>query len=561
MRVKVQGGSEVDLTQNNFLAAGGEGQIYVIGDTTYKVYTDPANMIPVGKITELGEIRSPYVIKPERVLLGSRNMPVGFTSKFVHNEGALCQLFTRAFRDRNGVTSGHVGELVKKLQSIVSGVHQAKCLVVDLNELNFLLGSKFQDIYAIDVASYQTPHYQATALMESVRDRHMKPGQFNEGTDWFAFAILSFQMFVGIHPYKGRHPVIQGLDERMKQNISVLHKDVGIPKTCYPIASIPKNYLDWYGLVLEKGQRTAPPSDIVVIAVPVKMTRTIGSAALEIHEIGSFDDDIGDVWEHLGSIVVTTHNSVYVDGRRTGDHSKGVITGVGFTGSNKPVTASTFNGFTLEDQVSHETIGSVLTPSEIMSYNGTIYARAGDKILALTLTEIGSQNKVLAGPVVAANVLEHATRLYQGTAIQSLLGACYVSVFPVAGTHHQIRIPELDGVRIQDARYDNKVLMVIGFKKGVYNRWVFRFDNEFQSYDTRVIPDIQPSSLNFVTLDSGICVSMTEDETLELFSNVKGANKSRVVTDPVLSGEMRLHKNGGKVLFTKEDKLYSLSLK
>lgn len=561
MRVKVQGGSEVDLTQKNFLAAGGEGQIYVIGDTTYKVYADPTQMIPVGKITELGEIRSPYVIKPERVLLGSKNMPIGFTSKFVHNEGALCQLFTRAFRDRNGVTPGHVGELVKKLQGIVSGVHQARCLVVDLNEMNFLLGSKLQDIYAIDVASYQTPHYRATALMESIRDRHMKSGEFNEGTDWFAFAILSFQMFVGIHPYKGRHSTIKGLDERMIQNISVLHKDVGIPQTCYSIGSIPKNYLEWYGSVFEKGQRTSPPSGIVVVAVSVRMTRTMGSASLEIQEIGSFDEAIADVWEHLGSVVVTTHRSVYLDNRRTGDGTKGMIAGVGFTRSNKPVTAKFFNGFDLEDQVAHEQVSSVLNPSEVMSYNGTLYVRTGDKILAVTLTEVGSQNKVLAGPVVAANVLEHATRLYPGTAIQSLLGACYVSLFPVVGTHHQIRITELDGVRIQDAKYDNKVLMVVGFKKGMYNRWVFRFDDEFHTYDTRVIPDIKPEGLNFVTLDSGICVSMTEDETLELFPNTKGVNKSRVVTDPTLSGEMRLYKKGGKVVFARENKLYSLSLK
>lgn len=389
----------------------------------------------------------------------------------------------------------------------------------------------------------------------------MKPGEFNEGTDWFAFAILSFQMFVGIHPYKGKHPTIKGLDDRMTQNISVLHKDVGIPQTCYPISSIPKNYLDWYGSVLEKGQRTSPPSDIIVVAVPVKMTRTTGSASLEIHEIGSYDSDIADVWEHLGSLVVVTHNSVYLDNRKTGDGTKGVIKGVGFTRSNKPITASIFNGFTLEDQINHETISTVLTPSEIMSYNGTLYVRTGDKILALTLTEVGSQNKVLAGPVVAANVLEHATRLYPGTAIQSLLGACYASVFPVVGTHYQIRIPELDGVRIQDAKYDNKVLMVIGYKKGIYSRWIFRFDNEHKTYDIREIPDIKPEGLNFVVLDSGICVSMTEDETLELFPNTKGLNKSKIVTDPTLSGEMRLYKKGGKVVFTKEDKLYSLSLK
>jgi hypothetical protein len=43
--------------------------------------------------------------------------------------------------------------------------------------------------------------------------------------------------------------------------------------------------------------------------------------------------------------------------------------------------------------------------------------------------------------------------------------------------------------------------------------------------------------------------------------HVLGWNKSRVVSDPALSGEMRLYKKGGKVVFAKENKLYSLSLK
>ena len=57
--------------------------------------------------------------------------------------------------------------------------------------------------------------------MDSVRDRHA--AGWNEGTDWFSFALVSFQMFVGIHPYKGKHPALKTLDERMAQNVSVLH--------------------------------------------------------------------------------------------------------------------------------------------------------------------------------------------------------------------------------------------------------------------------------------------------------------------------------------------------
>lgn len=562
MRVRVQNGSEVNLTQSNFLASGGEGQIYVIGDTTYKIYTDPTQMIPLGKIQELSAIHDPHVIKPDRVLLGPRDKPVGFTSKFVHNDGALCQIFTRSFRDRNGVTPTNIGELVGKLQGVVSGVHQANCLIVDLNEMNFLLAPRLQDIYAIDVASYQTPHYKATALMESVRDRHMKPGAFNEGTDWFAFGILSFQMFVGIHPYKGKHPAIKGLDDRMMQNVSVLHKDVGIPQTCYPITAIPKNYLDWFTAVFEKGDRCAPPSGIQMIVVPVKMTKTSGSNSLEILEIGSYDSDVFDVWEKFGNLIVVTDRSIYTNKGISGDGIEGVTHGVGFTRSGKAITAKMIGpDFVLFDQLAKKPVPCSINASEVMSYDGTIFVKNRDKILAIALNEVGENNNILVGSTLVANVLEHATKLYRGAAIQNLLGATYVSLFPTPGAHYQVRVPELDAVRVLDAKFDSGVLMVVGSLKGVYNRYIFRFDDAYSSYDMRVIADITPNGLNFVTLDTGLCVCLNEDETLELFFAAKGSNKSRVVSDPALSGEMRLYKKGGKIVFTKGDKLFSLSLK
>lgn len=563
MRVRVQNGSEVNLTQSNFLASGGEGQVYVVGDTTYKVYTDPSKMIPIGKIQELSAIQDSHVIKPDRVLLGPKDIPVGFTSKFIHNEGALCQVFTRSFRERNGITPIQMADLVKRLQGIVTNVHRSNCLIVDLNEMNFLLAPQLQDIYAIDVDSYQTPHYRATALMESIRDRHMKVNAFNEGTDWFAFGILSFQMFVGIHPYKGRHPSIKGLDDRMKQNVSVLHKDVGMPQSCYPLTSVPRNYLDWFTAVFEKGERSAPPSGIQMVVVPVKMVQTHGSSnVLEIIELVSFDSNIMDVWEKLGNMVVVTDNHVYHNNRLSGDISTGVVHGIGLTRSGKPVTAKMTDGtFALVDQVAHREIPCTINASEVMSYDGTIYVKSRDKVLAISLTEVGENSTVIAGSTLVANVLEHATSLYSGVAVQNLLGATYASLFPSPGAHHQVRMPELDGVRVLNAKFDHGVLMVVGLSKGIYNRWIFRFDDSYSSYDARVIPDITPNGLNFVTLDSGLCVSMTEEETLELFSATKGTNKSRVVTDPSLSGEMTLYKKAGKVVFGKGNKLFSLSLK
>lgn len=230
MKLTVQGQGDVTLTQRDFVASGGEGSVYARHGVAYKVYTDPTKMIPVGKIRELAAITDPNVVKPTNVLLDKAGHPVGYTMRFVPDAHVLCQLFPRAFRDRMGLDHKQMFSLVQRMQAGVSNCHQANVLIVDLNEMNFLVDPKFHEVFFIDADSYQTRSYPATALMESVRDRHMKHSHdFNEGTDWFGYAVTSFQMMCGIHPYKGKHPTLKGFDERMLANVSVFNKDVSVP--------------------------------------------------------------------------------------------------------------------------------------------------------------------------------------------------------------------------------------------------------------------------------------------------------------------------------------------
>jgi hypothetical protein len=158
-------------------------------------------MIAPAKLRELSVLAEPNIIRPEKILLDARKTPVGYSMRYVDRARALCQIFPRAFRVRNNLSSGSIVSLVRRLQDGVRYVHSKGILIVDLNELNFLISDDFTEIYFIDVDSYQTPSFPATALMESVRDRHSHG--FSEKTDWFSFAVVSFQMFVGIHPYKG----------------------------------------------------------------------------------------------------------------------------------------------------------------------------------------------------------------------------------------------------------------------------------------------------------------------------------------------------------------------
>jgi hypothetical protein len=158
-------------------------------------------------------------------------------------------------------------KLVKKFQDGIQCVHSKDILIVDVNEYNFIVNSSFDEIFFIDCDSYQTPSFPATAIMESIRDRHSKT--FSKETDWYSWGILVFQMQIGIHPYKAKHPKYKTLDEKMIHNISVFNKDVSVPAVCYPLTVIPENYRNWYKAIFEDGKRIAPP-DTMIAVVPIQ---------------------------------------------------------------------------------------------------------------------------------------------------------------------------------------------------------------------------------------------------------------------------------------------------
>lgn len=545
--------------QRDFLAAGGEGSIYARGPTAFKVYNDPKKMIPVAKIQELSVLTHPAIIKPEELLLDSKNDAVGYTMTYVRDTYALCQLFTKAFRDRNKVTPDMALALIRKLQEIVKHVHERKILIVDLNELNFLAAKDFKDIFAIDVDSYQTPNFRATALMESVRDRHNKT--FSESTDWFAFAIVSFQLFIGIHPYKGKHDKLKTMDERMMKNISVLNKGVNIPAVCYPLTVIPQVYLDWYNAVLERGDRLPPPSDLQAVVTLVQtIKRLVGSNNFDIQEMDEYDGTIMEIIFAGGYQFTLTDKTIYMGKDKTvAPANCSIVTTPKF---NTVVAGSVeYRKLKLFNATARLNMNVAMEADSLMTYDNRLYVKSGSHIVEIQFSNESSGGKdivVLTRNV--ANVLERATKLFDGVGFQSLLGSCWASIFPEAESHIQIRIPELDDHKILDAKYDHGVLMVVGASKnGTYDRFVFRIQDS--SYDLRVVNDINPAGLNFVVLDNGICVHLTEDDNIEIFSKKKGSPGLNVIDDSEIHGGMNLFKMGTKVLVTKGEKLYSMTMR
>lgn len=548
-------GTTVELNKRHFLAQGGEASIYVKSGVSYKIYTDRSHMIPLAKIEELSSISRQEVMKPEDVLLDEHGQPIGCSMRFVDNSYPVCQIFTMAFKNRNGVSQDLIFEMVENMKDVLLHIHEKKVLVVDLNEMNLLADKSFKKVSWIDVDSWQTPSFPATAIMDSVRDWNAK--SFTELSDWFSFAVVTFQMWMGIHPYKGSHPQVKGLKERMVANLSVFNKSVGIPKMCPPLDYIPNQYCEWYKNIFEKGQRSLPPSAAGAIVLIVPKTGVItGTENISITEFLSFEHDIVN-FESLGSYKICfTSEGTYVD--------KTLYKGVPSTscvglGPKRIVSCSVQNTWIkLHDLLLNKSIDLNMKADSVMSYDGRIYFKSNDFIYEISFLEM-PDSSLRASTKQVASVMPHATKLFDGMAIQDILGAKYASFFPQPGKSYQIHLKELDGWKIVDSKFDNGILMTVGTKNGKYHRWSFILNQDFNTYSYMEEKDILYSGLNFIVLDNGICACINENEQLELFANKVGTTQIKVIKDPVINNSMKLYKCGSNVLFSHGNKLYKIS--
>ena len=562
MKVYRKGHPEISLGKSHFVAEGGEGKVYARGDTGFKIYHDAAKAIPVGKIQALSAISHHDVIKPVDALYsGKKGKHVGHTFRFVRDTWTLCQLFPRAFREREGLDHDRAFKLVQAIQAGVEDVHKAGVLLVDLNEMNFLVSRDFKRPYFIDVDSYQTPQYPATAIMPSVRDPLVQGLDFTEDSDWFSFAIVSFQLLTGIHPFKGKHPSIKGLEKRMEAGISIFDAAVKIPKAAYGLGVVPGAYRDWYEALFVDGQRMHPPDGTQGVIVLRTVVRKItGTDNFDVTEIAEFKDDIRAVFTGGGHLVVHAGYEMFVDKHAAGDWQPAVA--IGFTPKQgHPVAALTIpdiQHLSLYDLITKEMLTIEVRADDVMVYGETVYVKSRDKILEVTFTETAT--KTVAGTRLAANVLENASKLYEGVVLQSLLGEPHASVFPRPGACYQKTLPELKGHTIVEAKFDGGVLMVLATTGGMYHRFVFRFDADYAQYDLRKVEDVTATGLNFVTLDSGVCVCLNEEEQLELFSSKMGSQSVKTIDDPTLGGDMRLTKHHGQVRFSRGNNLSGMKM-
>ena len=573
LKVKVgNGGALVTLQDKNYLASGGEAAIYVNGNMAYKLYHDPVHkLLPIQKIRELSAISNPNVIVPQELIYDAKDgSPLGYTTNFVDNSEPLVKLFTRTFKTDNNISYQMINDLVKQMQLIVADVHKAKCLIVDLNELNVLANVQPTTINAkfIDTDSYSTPSFKATAIMDSVRDRRVTTYDANkamhyhpdEMSDWFSFAILAFNLYTNIHPYRGTHPNYKPRDKakQMDDGISIFHQGVKVPPSVNDFKVIPARHLDWFKEIFFKNGRSVPPiaDSNVPMLVPSQLVTINGTDKINVIQINSYDSNIMAVLSSMGLYYVATKTRIYSDKKEVGTHSaKRILLCSALDGSIVTAQQDNSNKINFIELGKVDPIGTASSMSMFMR-NNAFYTMTSGKLIENSFVSFGG--KLMHRTNDIENVSATSSKMYDGCVIQNLLGKMYLTLPYKLGSCFSRHVPQLDGYRIISAKADKNIVIVIAEKAGKYDHFILIFDKTYTNMDIRKNEDVGYDPINFAVLDNGLCAFLASPTELELFSN---ASKCEVMQNPPFDSTMKLLATQDGFFFINGNSLHQIKKK
>lgn len=548
----------ITLTEKNYKAAGGQGIVFCKGDLAYKIYHDPKKMIPVAKIQELSLLKQDNILAPITPLYDYKTTkPIGFTMKYVKDIEFLCQIFTKTFRDDKSISPTDIIDLVTQMQKTLQYIHTFKYLVVDYNEMNFLLDKLISMVLHIDVDSWQTKSFKADAIMDSVRDRTVKGTQFTELSDWFSWAVVTFQMYTGIHPFKGRHPDYKPKEwiKRMDDGVSVFDPKVKLPPACQDFSLIPKKHLDWYKAVFMKNERSIPPlPDGVTVAAIVRQVSSKGDFIVK--ELMYMGRSIRNHFYLNRKRYILTSTALYDQWGNpiflTKNHLKSAPVGMCEVFNEDPLIVQLVGNQTTFYDLKCNVISNIEAEA-IMGYNGIAYTINSGQLIENTFERMG---KIIHA---AKNVcdISRSYKVFRGVIVQDDFMKIHLAIPFEKGMSVNTYIKELNGHRVIDARYDKGICIVITEKQSKYLRYIICFNDNHSKYTIQEeeVVDLHPA--NFIVLPNKLCITL-DDEKLSLFMD---ANKRKEITNCPFDVSMRLYNEEMQVLFVDGRKLYSVTMK
>lgn len=555
-KVKIGSGGTFTILDKYYLASGGEGTIYINGGKAFKIYHDPTKALSLQKIRELSVINNPSVITPKDIIYDVvTGDAIGYVTDFITDVDPLLKYFTKTYKQDNNISLAMILDLIKKMHIITTSIHNSKVLVVDYNELNVLIrNSNGLSPFYIDTDGYQTPSGKSQAVMNSIMDRkcskvvngHLAYNP-NILSDWFSFGILSFWALTGIHPFRGGHPNYKPnqKEKQFDDGISVFDSKTKLPPTVTSFNNIPQPLLNWYIATFRDGNRSIPPlpDGTIPTVVPAPIVTIKGNNQVDVTQTASYSENIRTVIQAMGMDYVVTDKCIYRGTQelfRGCEKYKKVLLCPASDGTI--VVASLLNNtVTFTDLIRQQVIGTI-DSSGMIFRNNCIYTISNGKFVENKFTTIG--NKMIHRVTEIENVSALTTVIWDGCAIQNLLGHYYLVIPYMTGASFSKHLPQLDGYRLVSCKSEKNVTIILAEKSGIYSRFIIIFTKQdYSSFDVRVVNDVGFTDINFTVLDNGLCLLLNDQSELEIFFL---NNRVDVIKDPPIDISMPLFSLGNE---------------
>lgn len=575
IQITLDGRGTVTLRPVNHVATGGEGVIYKISDMVVKIYLDPMKMkqekLPE-KIRKLTALKHPYVIAPSGLAFASGE-PVGYYMPYVEDPPVaypLSRMFTNEFYRQEGFDMRLASILVGRMRDTVLFAHANGALLVDPNELNWFAMKvrKDPEPRIVDVDSWALDSWPATVIMPSVRDWHAK--QFNIKTDWFAWGIVTFQVYTGIHPYKG---TLDGygradLEKRMKDNASVFTQGVRLNRAVRDFSCIPGALLDWYEAVFQKGERTEPPTPFATgmrtpRAVQVLRIVTTGrTGMLEFEKLLGFAGDPVTRIFFCGTAITKSSKLFDISTKRhitelTNPHSEVIKVANGWLVG---MCEGQETKFMHVHEGTHKTeiLRFTCRAYRILTYENRMFVVTDDGLMEIKSTVLG--DKLFASAGQTWGVIVNSTKWLTNMGIFGTMGAKFIIVPFGENAVAQVRVREIDDLsQIVAAKAGHRFVSLVGLEKsGHYRKVELTFDHDYHTYGAKTTI-VDGPELNIAILPKGVCATIVKDGELIIFVPVNG--KTLAIEDGEIASDFLLANYGDRVLYIKDGEIWTVRVK
>lgn len=576
IQVTLEGRGPVTLRPNDHIATGGEGSTYRVSDMVVKIYLDPEKMRRRGmpdKIRKLAALlKHPYIVVPLGLAVTAMGDPVGHYLPYIEDPPIghpLSRVFTNDFYQIEGFTDKLASRLVDRMRETVVFAHSRGAIIIDPNEMNWFALSvkKNPEPRIIDVDSWVVgPMPPTVSVMPSIRDWHAK--KFGRESDWFAWAVVTFQVYTGIHPYKG---TLDGyarkeMERRMKDNASVFASGIRLNRAVRDFSCIPGLLLSWYEATFQKGERTEPPSPFDTGVVTPRAARvlravTTGRTGTLIFEklLGYPGDPVIRTF-HCGAALLASGKLIDLQTKRQiiaalSPTCEVVKVDHGWLIGNFEKREATFV-YVNEHGLRAEKLQLRMRAHRLLGYENRMFV-VGDGLTEIRSNLFGEKLVVSAGQTWS--IIVNSTKWFGGIGVLDAMGAKFV-VAPFGNSAvAQIRVRELDGIQVVAAKAGNRFASFITLdKKGDYRKIELAFDREYRTY-TAWSDITDGPELNLAILPRGVCATIVRDGELDVFVPENG--KVTRVEDNQIATDMLLSNWADRVIYMQNGEVWAVRMK